>query len=102
MTPFWIGLLKRAMPVVIDAGSHIYKRRAAANQAAQPQSPPADSPSEKLEALQRAIIRIVEEMESLSLKQIQLAEAMARLRGAAIASLLLAMLAIVMVLLNYL
>jgi len=70
MTPFWIGLLKRAMPVVIEAGSHIYKRRAEANQAAYPQSAPAGSPSEKVEALQRAIVRMAEEMESLNLKQI--------------------------------
>jgi len=102
MTPFWIGLLKRAMPVVIEAGSHIYKRRAAANQAAHPQSAPADSPSEKVEALQRAIVRMAEEMESLNLEQIQLAEAVMRLRRAAIASLLLATLTIVMVLLKYL
>ncbi|HKN86352.1 MAG TPA: hypothetical protein VJV04_05815 [Nitrospiraceae bacterium] len=101
MTPFWIGLLKRAMPVVIEAGSHLYKRRAAANQASQPQSAPVDSPSEKLEAMQRAIIRIAEEVESVSLKQNQVAEGVTSLRRAVIAALLLATVAIVMVLLRY-
>jgi len=45
---------------------------------------------------------MAEEMESLNLEQIQLAEAVMRLRRAAIASLLLATLTIVMVLLKYL
>lgn len=102
MTPFWIGLLKRAMPVVIEAGSSMYKRRAAAKQAPQSQSVPLDSQSEKLDALQVAIIRVAEEMESLSLKQAELAQALTRLRWAVITILIVATLAIVMFLSKYL
>lgn len=102
MTPFWIGLLKRAMPVVIEAGSHIYKQRAAANHTPQRQSVHVDSLSERVEALQKAVIRLAEETESLRLKQIQVAHAVTRLQWVVNASLCLALLAIVMVLLKYL
>jgi hypothetical protein len=102
MTPFWIGLLKRAMPVVIEAGSNIYKRRAAAKQAPQAQSVPLNSQSEKLEALQAAIIRVATEMESLSRKQIELAQAVTRFCWALVAALILSTLAIVIVLSKYL
>jgi hypothetical protein len=97
MTPFWIGLLKRAMPVVIEAGSSIYKRRAAAKQAPQAQSVPLDSQSEKLEALQAAIIRIATEMESLSRKQVELTQVVSHLRWVLVAALILSTLAIVIV-----
>jgi hypothetical protein len=102
MTPFWIGLLKRAMPVVIEAGSSIYKRRAAAKQAPQDQSVPLDSQSERLEALQAAIIRVAEETESLSRKQAELAQAVTSLRWALVAAFILSTLAIVIVLVKYL
>lgn len=102
MTPFWIGLLKRAMPVVIEAGSSIYKRRAAAKQAPQAQSVPLDSQSEKLEALQAAIMRVATEMESLSRKQIELTQAVTHLRWVLVAVLILSTLAIVIVLSKYL
>ena len=98
MTPFWIGLLKRAMPVVIEAGASIYKRRAAAKQAPQAQSVSLDSQSEKLEALQAAIMRVAMEMESLNRKQIELAQAVTRLRWVLVAALILSTLAIVIVL----
>jgi hypothetical protein len=102
MTPFWIGLLKRAMPVVIEAGSSIYKRRAAAKQAPQAQSVPLDFQSEKLEALQVAIIRVATEVESLSRKQVELAQVVTHLRWVLVAALILSTLAIVIVLAKYL
>ena len=98
MTPFWIGLLKRTMPMVIEAGARIYKRRAAAKQAPQAQSVPLDSQSEKLEALQAAIMRVATEVESLSRKQVELAQAITRLYWISIAALILSTLAIVIIL----
>jgi hypothetical protein len=98
MTPFWIGLLKRAMPVVIEAGSSIYKRRSAAKQAPQAQSVPLDAQAEKLEALQAAVIRVATEVESLSRKQVELAQAVTRLGWALVAALMLSTLSIVIVL----
>lgn len=102
MTAFWIGLLKRAMPVVIEAGSSIYKRRSGAKQAPQAQSVPLDSQSERLEALQVAIIRVATEVESLSRKQGELAQAVTHLRWVSVAAVILSTLAIVLVLLKYL
>jgi hypothetical protein len=102
MTPFWIGLLKRAMPVVIEAGSSFYKRRAAAKQAPQAQSAPFDSQSEKLEALQTAIMRVATEVESLSRKQGELTQAVARLHWISVAAFILSALAIVIVFSKYL
>lgn len=101
MTPFWIGLLKRAMPVVIEAGSSIYKRRSAAKQGHQAQSTSVEAQSEKLEALQAAVIRVTTEMESLSRHQAELAQAVTRLRWASVAAFILATLAIVIVLSRY-
>ena len=101
MTPFWIGLLKRAMPVVIEAGSSIYKRRAAAKQAHQTQFGPVDAQTERLNALQAAIIRVATETESLSRNQDQLARALTRLRWASVAAFILSTLAIVIVLSRY-
>lgn len=90
------------MPVVIEAGSHIYKRRAAANQASQAQPGPVDPQSEKLEALQVAIIRVAEEMEFVSRKQADLAQAVMHIRWAVVAALVLSTLALVIVLSKYL
>jgi hypothetical protein len=102
MTPFWIGLLKRAMPVVIEAGSSIYKRRAAAKQAPQAQSAPLDSQSEQLEALEKAIMRIATEVESLSREQGKRTQAVARLHWISVAAFILSALAIVIAFSKYL
>jgi len=102
MTPFWMSLLKRAMPVVIEAGTNLYKRRSAAKQPYEAQSADVDSQSEQLEALQRAVIRVATEMESLTQKQVQLARAVTHLRWASVAALVLSAFALVIVLSNYL
>lgn len=102
MTPFWMSLLKRAVPIVIEAGSGIYKRRSAAKQAHQTESAPEDLQTEKLEALQAAVIRVATEMESLSQKQAQFARAVTHLRWASFAALVLSTLALVIVLSKYL
>jgi hypothetical protein len=52
--------------------------------------------------LQVAIIRVATEVESLSRKQIELAQAVTRLRWALVAALMLSTLAIVIVLSKYL
>lgn len=102
MTPFWMSLLKRAMPVVIEAGTSIYKRRSAAKQPYAAESATVDSQTEQLEALRGAVIRVATEMESLSQKQAQLARAVTHLRWTSVAALVLSTLALVIVLSKYL
>lgn len=102
MTPFWMSLLKRAMPVVIEAGTSIYKRRSAAKQPFDAQSATVDSQAEQLEALQGAVIRVATEMESFSQKQAQLARAVTHLRWASVAALVLSTLALIIALSKYL
>lgn len=102
MTPFWISLLKRAMPVVIEAGTSLYKRRPAGKQAYESEPAAVDGQTEKLQALREAVIRVATEMESLSQKQVDLARAVTRLRWASIAALVLSMLTLVIVLSRYL
>lgn len=98
MTNLWFSVLKRAVPVVIEAGSSIYKQRSAAKQPRQAESVPVDSQTEKIEALQTAVVRVATEMESLSGRQVQLARAVTHLRWALVAALILSTLAIVIVL----
>jgi hypothetical protein len=102
MTPFWIGLLKRAMPVVIEAGANLYKQRSAPKQAHQAESASVDVQTEKLDALQAAVIRVATEMESISRTQVRLARAVTHLRWASLAALVLSMLALVLALSQYL
>lgn len=102
MTPFWIGLLKRAMPVVIEAGSNLYKQRSATKRAHQAESASMDLQTEKLDVLQAAVIRVATEVESVSQKQVQLARAVTRLRWASVGALVLSMLALAIVLSKYL
>jgi peptidoglycan hydrolase CwlO-like protein len=102
MTPFWMSLLKRAMPVVIEAGTSIYKQRSAAKQAYEAESPTVDSQNEQLHALQGAVIRVETETESLSRNQAQLMRAVTHLRWASLAALVLSTLALVIVLSRYL
>ena len=84
--------------MVIEAGARIYKRRAAAKQAPQAQSVRLDCQLEKLEALQAAIMRVATEVESLSRKQVELAQAITRLYWRSMAALILSTLAIVIIL----
>lgn len=102
MTPFWMSLLKRAMPVVIEAGTSIYKRRSATKQAYASEPHTADVQTEKLEALQGAVMRIATEMERLSRNQAQLARAVTYFRWASVAALVLSTLALIIVLSKYL
>src|SRR5690349_16593899 len=97
MTPFWIGLLKRAMPVVIEAGTSMYKRRSAAKQSYESEPNAVDGQAEKLEALREAVIRVATEMESLSQKQADLARTVTRLRWASVAALILSALTLIIV-----
>jgi hypothetical protein len=97
MTPFWIGLLKRAMPVVIEAGTSMYKRRSAAKQAYESEPGTVDGQTEKLEALREAVIRVATEMESLSQKQADFERTVTRLRWASVAALVLSVLTLIIV-----
>jgi hypothetical protein len=97
MTPFWISLLKRAMPVVIEAGTSMYKRRSAAKQAYEAEPATVDGQAERLEALREAVIRVATEMESLSQKQADLARTATRLRWASVAALILSVLTLIIV-----
>ncbi len=99
LPPFWMSLLKRAMPVVIEAGTTIYKRQSAAKRAHhQAESASLDLQTEQLEALQAAVERVAAEMESVRENQLQLVRAVTRLRWALVAALLLSTLTIVLVL----
>ncbi len=100
MTPFWISLLKRAMPVVIEAGTSLYKRRQPGKQAYESEPATVDGQTEKLEALREAVIRVATEMESLSQKQADLVRAVTRLRWASVAALVLSALTLVIVFLK--
>ncbi|HJU06100.1 MAG TPA: hypothetical protein VJ692_13195 [Nitrospiraceae bacterium] len=83
------------MPVVIEAGTNIYKRQAAAKQAVhQTESTSLDLQTEQLEALQAAVGRVMTEMKSIRENQLQLARTVIRLRWALVAALLLSTLAI--------
>ena len=102
MTPFWLSLLKRAMPVVIEAGTSIYKQRSAAKQPHEAEPGTVKSQIEQVEALQGAVMRVATEMERLSQNQAQIMRAVTHLRWASLAALVLSTLALVIVLSRYL
>ncbi|MDF2459208.1 MAG: hypothetical protein K0S79_1624 [Nitrospira sp.] len=102
MTPFWLSLLKRAMPVVIEAGTSIYKQRSAAKQPHEAEPGTVKSQIEQVEALQGAVMRVATEMESLNRNQFQITRALTHLRWASLAALVLSTLALIIVLSKYL
>jgi predicted DNA repair protein MutK len=98
MTPFWLSLLKRGMPVVIDLASGLSesilsRRHSAEKPADRDAAAPADIQTQKLDALQAAILRVANEVDAITLQQARLARAMAQVRWISIAALIMSMLA---------
>ena len=101
MTPFWLSLLKRGMPVVIDLASGLSesilsKRQSAGKTARQDAPAGGDMQAQKLDALQAAILRVANEVDALNLQQARFARSMAQLRWISVAAVLLSILAVVL------
>lgn len=97
MNPLWKHVLKWAMPVIIEAGSSLYKQQSHTRQERQA-SASSDSQAEEIEALKNAMIRVAEEIELSNRKQGELARTIASLRWIAIVAGLFAVVALVVAL----
>lgn len=99
MTPFWLSLLKRGMPVVIDLASGLSesilsKRQSTGKTAHHDADAAGDLQSQKLDALQAAILRVANEVDAINLQQARFARSIAQVHWISIAALLFSVLAL--------